>query len=210
MKEIKLTQGKVALVDDEDFEYLDQWNWFAHKAKYTWYARRNYCSGPDKTRRTTKPLHREIFEYRGIELGDLEIDHINGNGLDNRKSNLRAAKHQENNRNSRKKPNRVYHGHAYKGITFARGHWGAKISTGNRNIHLGYYSTPEEAAKAYDEAAKRYFGEFARTNESPRSQAFPDSKFESTVAMNSNDCPTKRKNTTSKYRAKRKINGKRR
>jgi hypothetical protein len=194
MKEIELTQGKVALVDDEDYEYLNQWNWFAQRAKYTFYARRNISDPINRANRTTCPMHRVILEQQYGELDDQIVDHINGNGLDNRRSNLRITDRFGNARNSKKKPSRVNKHHPYKGITFARGRWCAQIKVGNRHIHCGYYSTPEEAAAAYDEAAKRFFGEFARTNDSPLVNIGP-------LQMKCDGgLPKKRKGTTSIYK----------
>jgi hypothetical protein len=192
MKEIELTHGLVALVDDEDYKYLNQWNWHASRTKYTFYARRNLKSGEVHS---TKRMHREIFEHISGELGHLIIDHINGDGLDNRRSNLRIADHRKNEWNSRKKPAKVNKHHPYKGITFARGHWCAQIKVGDRHIHCGYYPTPGEAAAAYDEAAVKYFGDFARTN-----AHLPEAVDTVTAVAPVRAPPKKRKGTTSIYK----------
>jgi hypothetical protein len=191
MKEIELTQGKVALVDDEDYEYLSQWNWYASKAKYTFYARRNLTSEDGK--RSTKRMQRDILEHVLGGLGGHVVDHINGDGLDNQRSNLRVASHRENMFNSRRRLSSIY-----KGITYTRGYWCAQIHVGGKRIHCGYYSTPEEAASAYDDAAKKYFGEFARVNTDPGFLIEEDnSRSESTSQM---PLPKKRKGTTSRYK----------
>ena len=164
MKEIDLTQGKVALVDDEDYTYLIQWNWFATKQPCTYYAKRSVTH----PRSGAVWMHREILEYHGIEINNLDTDHINGDGLDNRKENLRVATRLENSRNRRKHPCKVNSSHPYKGITAVNGrYWSARIRINGDRIYLGCFSTPEEASKSYEEAAKKYFGEFARLNDSP-------------------------------------------
>lgn len=92
MKEIKLNQNKIAVVDDEDFEKLSQYNWFSNKGWSTFYAIRNICFKDKKTRIR---MHREILNAPK----HLHIDHINGNGLDNRKENLRLCTNRENSQN---------------------------------------------------------------------------------------------------------------
>lgn len=93
---------------------------------------------------------------------DNDVDHINGNRDDNRWANLRAATRSQNNMNSRMRVSNVT---GMKGVAFnkARGTWQASIKIGGKYKHLGVFSSPEEAKSAYDEAAKNYYGEFART-----------------------------------------------
>lgn len=103
---------------------------------------------------------------------DITIDHINGDGLDNRKSNLRLASQACNTQNKRVTKNK----HGYKGVSFIgycqnkgkrwprKKPWTANITAFGKNYRLGYYETPEEAADAYDAAAKEYHGQFAATN----------------------------------------------
>lgn len=153
MKRIKLTQGKFAIVDDKDFEYLNQFKWFAQKDGYTWYALRR-----GKQRKIVR-MHRLLT---GISKGK-SIDHINGNGLDNRRENLRICTQQQNICNSRKRKNTSS---KYKGVSwYARGHkWAAYIQTKNKQKHLGYFDKAIEAALAYNTAAKKLHGQFARLN----------------------------------------------
>lgn len=145
MKKIKLTQGKYALVDDEDYEYLNQWKWYFHS---TGYAVRNcYKNG-----------HRHIKLHRFLlSAGKKEIDHINGNRLDNRKKNLRRVFRKQNVWNSKKWKNKT----SSKGVDFTRNKWRARIGKNWKSIHLGYFKTEKEARKAYIKAAKEFHGEYA-------------------------------------------------
>jgi len=164
MKEIKLTQGKVALVDDEDFEYINQWKWSLKRDRKTSYAHR--ATWPDgwKGRCVSYTLHRVILEFNGVDLTNRFVDHINGNGLDNRKSNLRLA----NDRNSSQNRSRRSNAESpYKGMWRDGNRWRAAIGVNGKRVNLGTFSTVEEAAKAYNDAAIEYFGEFARLNKIP-------------------------------------------
>lgn len=154
MKTIKLTQGKVAIVDDADFEWLNQWKWYAQKFKTgrTWYARRS-CD--------QILMHRLIT---GIEDSKIEVDHQDRNGLLNVRSNLRKATRTQNLMNSG-----PLRGKRFKGTFLMRGHerkkpWAAHIRVSRKLVHLGCRATEEEAARLYDEAAFRLFGEFAYLN----------------------------------------------
>jgi hypothetical protein len=157
MKEIKLTQGKVALVDDADFEWLNQWKWFAFFNGYgQYYAARN-----EKTflGRRLIFMHRVIMNTpRGMD-----VDHINMDGLNDTHANLRNCTHSQNIQNGKKRSN---NSSGYKGVSWHKHHkkWYAKININGKHTPLGYFSNPEDAAHAYDEAAKKYHGEFARTN----------------------------------------------
>jgi hypothetical protein len=154
-KEIPLTQGKTAIVDDADYDWINQWKWIAHRDGKKWYADRteNGLLGPK-----TIKMHRLI-------LGNTskETDHINGNGLDNRRSNLRECSTSENQRNKSKRDSNTS---GYKGVSFNKfaKKFHAQIRVNGRRIHLGYFRTAEEAAIAYDDAAKIYHGNFANVN----------------------------------------------
>jgi hypothetical protein len=156
MKEISLTQGKVALVDDEDFEYLSQWKWFANRKCHIWYAKKWYRNGSHKT---TVSMHVILMNTHGGK----EVDHIDGNGLNNQKNNLRICTHQENTRNARLYKNSTS---GFKGVTFFRKNncWRARIQVNGIGYHLGLFKSPIEAAKIYNKMATQYFGEFARLN----------------------------------------------
>jgi len=161
-KEIELTKGKVAIVDDEDYERLSLYKWHITGGFYGKYytVRKSRCTGK---RRDTIPMHREIL---GLSPDDpLQVDHINQDGLDNRKANLRLATAQQNRRNRPK--TKVNPG--YKGVklnkTSSKPRWYAMINLGRGEYkYLGSYDTPEEAARAYDNAARVHFGEFAYPN----------------------------------------------
>lgn len=156
MKQIKLSQGKVAIVDDDDYERVNAYKWFAHKNRNTYYAE-------TKIERKNIALHRLI-----LGVTDQHIDHINRNGLDNRKCNLRYATISQNNINSAKKKGCTS---IYKGVYFHkdRGVWVSRARLHKGYYYLGSFQNEIEAAKAYDRKAIELFGEFACLN-------FPESK----------------------------------
>ncbi|HUW14188.1 MAG TPA: HNH endonuclease, partial [Anaerolineae bacterium] len=159
---IPLTQNKVAIVDDADFEWLNQWKWCAHKERAGYYAIRGiWING--KTRRVY--MHRLILNLPP----DMQTDHINGNGLDNRRLNLRVCTQSQNNANRRKW---VSCSSQYKGITWdkLRGKWQARINLNGEQKHLGRFDDEHEAAVAYNEAATKLFDGFARLNVIMRSK----------------------------------------
>jgi len=151
MKEIILSQGKVALVDDEDFDRVSVHKWFVNRIGNTNYVSRNLSRGKTQT------LHR--FLCPGIRL----VDHKDGNGLNNQKFNLRPANRSQNGANSVKQSGRSS---KFKGVTWDKrcGLWQAGIMVSYKRLHLGRYESEEDAAHVYDYAAKIYFGEFARPN----------------------------------------------
>ncbi len=163
MKKIILTQGKTALVDDDDFDRLCAHRWYAHKSRTgsAWYAHRNISIGG---KQTTILMHREILGFP-----DGQVDHVNMDGLDNRKQNIRKASHSLNNANRVKLKRST--ASKFKGVQFSkkRGRWQAQIGVNGKDVWLGYFNTEEEAARAYDEAAALAFGDFARANFGGRS-----------------------------------------
>jgi hypothetical protein len=155
-------KGYFAKVDDEDYEELMKYSWYASYASRIggFYANRGKKIGG---RSFSIAMHRQIMSAPE----GMDVDHINHDTLDNRRSNLRLCLRGENNGNSRK---RGKFSSRYKGVSRKKTErlWRASIQQGPRNVHLGRFESEEEAARVYDAAALEYFGEFALLN-------FPDS-----------------------------------
>ncbi len=154
-RRIPLTRGKYAIVDPKDYEWL---------VKYKWHANGRQGGILYAVNQKRQRMHRLIMNAPKEKL----VDHINGNGLDNRRANLRLATYTQNSWNSR-------HGigqgtSRYKGVIWYKRNkkWEAVISVNGRRKHLGYYKKEIDAARAFDKAAKERRGEFAVLN-------FPDS-----------------------------------
>lgn len=156
MKEIKLTQNRVAIVDDDDFERLNQYKWHAYMNRNTFYAIRQISKINGE--KATISMHREIMNTPK----DIQIDHKFGNGLDNRKDNLRLCTQQEN-RFNQKNPNKN-NKLGIKGIRWYKRtmKFQAKIQVYGKTIHLGYFNVSGDADSAYRKAEEKYFGKFAR------------------------------------------------
>lgn len=158
MKKIELSkQGKLkgkffAIVDNADFEWVNSYRWSYHA--------QGYATGRVKKEHIL--MHRFIVKTPT----NLETDHINGNKLDNRRSNLRTATHAENNMYKKKQKNNTS---GYKGVSWHKTlkYWTGYIRHNQKRILLGYFKTKEDAARSYNKAAKELFGKFALLNEIP-------------------------------------------
>lgn len=151
--EIPLSQGLVALIDDEDYAAVMAYApWSAYRSGRNVYGRRTVHLG--EGRGTSVYMHQVVLECQ-------RVDHINGDGLDNRRVNLRPATHADNMRNAQR---RVDNTSGYKGVSWNKHSWVAGIHFNRRRIYLGSFADPAEAARAYDAAALEYFGPFARLN----------------------------------------------
>lgn len=154
---IELTKGQKTLVDRKTFPLLTSIKWYAGitKNKKDFYARHQNLT----------LMHRFIWEnFKGPIPENYVIDHINGNTLDNRLENLQCITQKENTRKQRKKKNNTS---GYRGVSFSQrtNKWLARIQVDYKFIHLGLFSNKEQAAIAYNNAAKKYFGDFAVLNE---------------------------------------------
>lgn len=170
---IPLTQEKNAIVDAKDFDWLSQWNWTAwwNPSTKSFYARRYV--------RNSNP---QLMHGLLVDSSE-EVDHRNRNTLDNRRDNLRPATHAQNNRNRGRNSNNAS---GFRGVTWSkkRKKWVAQISKDHRGFFLGHFQKAKDAAKAYDDAAREMFGEFASCN-------FPHIEYSSRaspVAKSSHSC----------------------
>lgn len=140
-----MTRGKFALVDDDDFEKINQFKWFFHDMGYA-------C------RKQRILMHRIIMN----PPKNMEVDHINGNGLDNQRKNLRIVTHKQNMYNQKVQKNSIS---KLKGVRHMRDNrkkpWQAYICPDRKFISLGYFDSAKEAATAYEKAAQKFYGEYA-------------------------------------------------
>jgi hypothetical protein len=153
MKYLQLKCGSLAMVDDEDFQSLSQYSWSICKKGRTSYAIRW-----NKGKRVR--MHRDILQAKE---GDI-VDHKDGNGLNNTKGNIRLCSHTENMRNQFKR--RVGVSSRFKGVSFhkTKNRWESSIGINSKHVYLGRFNDENAAARAYNAAATKYFGEFAQLN----------------------------------------------
>ena len=158
-KKILLTQNQYAVVDDSDFEWLNQWEWCAlwYSNAKSFYAVRNVRKTDGKY--TLLSMHQAIMGKPNRK----QIDHINHDTLDNRKTNLRICTTQQNNMNQKLNKNNTS---GFKGVFWSKGakKWQAQIMKNGKFVHLGLFNNIKIAAQSYDNAARELFGEFARLN----------------------------------------------
>ena len=158
-KEIQLTQGKVAIVDDEDHKYLNQWKWCLRPTgNGIFYAIRGFRNHK-KSKVKSISMHRQIMN----PAKGYVIDHIDGNTLNNQKINLRICTQSQNCSNQKIS---IKNTTGFKGVQFNKIHnkYYSKITVNRKNIYLGSFIDPIDAAKAYNDAALKYHGEFANLN----------------------------------------------
>jgi hypothetical protein len=155
VRQIPLSQGKVALVSEEDYERVSEHIW-----SYTLQHGKEYGISNSVGLPRLTYLHRFIL---GLGPGDSEVDHINGNGLDCRRENMRLATRSQNMVNRDRPPNTTSQ---YRGVTWLikNRKWMAQIKANGKRRYLGSFTDEEDAARAYDEAAREAFGDFARLN----------------------------------------------
>ena len=157
MKEIKLTKGKIALIDNEDYEKVIPHTWRAYERHGHWYAVTSVKQSNGQWR--SKGMHRIILN---VTNKNIFVDHINQNGLDNRKINIRMCTHKEN------VANRISKGKSkYLGVCWSERSkkWRSSTRGGNGKTKLiGTFEIEQDAAIAYNNSAEMYFGEFANLN----------------------------------------------
>lgn len=154
-REIPLSNGMVALVDDEDYERVAALKWMAERRHNIWYARHESRGRKNRIR---VYLHRFILG----ENAGARVDHQNRNGLDCQKLNLRQCTHSQNMANSRHRQNRTA---PYRGVSQQKsGRWAVEIWSNRKRAYCGTFDTPEEAARVYDRAAIAAHGDFATLN----------------------------------------------
>jgi hypothetical protein len=153
---VPLTQGYEAVIDAADALSIGRYNWKVRVEKHTAYAQRGVNLSRFGKGWKTVLMHREILQA----AHGFEVDHISGDGLDNRRENLRAATKSENVINGRL---RAVNKAGLKGASPRNGRWVAQIRHGGKQLWLGMFDTPEAAHAAYCEASARLHGEFGRT-----------------------------------------------
>ena len=155
MREIQLTQGKSTYVDDDDYDRLSQFKWHVYQAKNgVWYAKRSM-------RGNTIYMHREVLNLPIKKGSGKEVDHIDRNGLNNQKYNLREATRPQNVVCGRIRSNKS----GYRGIRqIYGGKYIARIGVRGERLYIGLFNTAESAARAYDQYAIEIYGEFAVLN----------------------------------------------
>ena len=161
MKRIPLTQNQFALVDDDLFKVLSQYSWYALKREQTYYAA--HAHGTNRTQRGVIYMHQMVYQLRG-KRAPITIDHRDGNGLNNQTTNLRPAtrRQQQFNKRKRRRPTSSrYLGVNWDALT---GLWLVRVSIHGHARNLGRYADEFSAAWVRDYYARKYYGQYARTN----------------------------------------------
>lgn len=154
---IPLSDGNFVVVDEADYPAVSQYRWYPHPRGRTIYARA--CIIHTRKRQMWIRMHNLILP----PPDGYEVDHENGNGLDNRRENLRLVTHAQNSQNARLRADNTS---GFRGVGWhqRKGLWQARISIDSKLRTLGYFADKDSAARAYDEAARQHYGEFARLN----------------------------------------------
>ncbi|AXF54590.1 HNH endonuclease [Salicibibacter kimchii] len=184
--EIELTQGYMSIVDNEDYERVNKFNWHVNARGYATTSTPAYAL-----------MHRYIL---GVDSLGKDVDHINGDRLDNRKENLRVVNNSQNARNRKKVANTTSR---YKGVSWLTRHskWTSRITLHGKSTFLGYFDSEEEAARAYDKSAKDLFGEYARLNFTDLGVIEISNDFQQRFNLSQGKYnQRKQKNTSSKYK----------
>jgi hypothetical protein len=158
MKEISLTKGQITIVDDSDFDFLNQWKWFAIFDGSNYYAARTDWDNYPKSK--TIRMHRVLL---GITDSKDQGDHKDHNTLNNQRNNLRKCTPKQNGTNKSK---RKAASSKFKGVSWHKriNKWHSQIAAGGKKLSLGYSDDEKTAAIRYNEAALRLHGEFAHIN----------------------------------------------
>ncbi|WP_155638650.1 HNH endonuclease [Burkholderia cepacia] len=161
MKTIITKCGVEVQVDDEDYELVSAYKWSLNGGRYP----KTHEYDKERKRSISFSMHRLLMGRHRIRDG-LVVDHVDGNPLNNRRSNLRVCTYSQNNSNRGKSPN---NSSGYKGVTFHKQmkKWQAQIMVNEKCIHLGLFTDPESAHEAYKKAALEYQGEFANFGRTP-------------------------------------------
>jgi len=157
MKRIPLNHGQTALIDNSDYKLIKEYKWRIDKGNSCYYAITNTINAEGK--KVPIRMHTILMNTPP----GMQVDHINGDGLDNRRCNLRICTNSQNRMNQHKAIGRS----KYKGVTWHSigKKWQARININGKHTHLGLFKKEENAAEAYNRAAKEHFGEFANLNE---------------------------------------------
>lgn len=171
MKTIPLTRGQVAIVDDEDYSRLSHFYWQADKRKYGWYVKTRIIKPDGKSQSVY--MHRMVLSIEHVDR-KTAVDHIDHNGLNNQKENLRLCSNSENLMNMRPRKGASKYKGVYRDESNIK--WVAQIREG-KGLALGTYSNEDDAARAYNIAAKELFGEFAFYNDVPDPFRIPEQRL---------------------------------
>jgi len=155
-KKIKLTKSKFALIDNSDYKLISKFKWHTHFDGYNYYAARNVSASKNNGTRTTISMHVSLLG----KIKNKEIDHIDGNGLNNQRKNLRWATHSQNLRNREIQSNNKS---GYKGVSLhSCGKWRAYCYLNKKQYHLGLFKNKKLADDAYKNFAQKHYKQFSK------------------------------------------------